>query len=183
MQALISISRTHHTLACLACAAAAMTALALGCGQTEFPDALDPTPNEVGDIVSSSLSPQEKRDRLAAMGVDDVTINGLLADERLANQFGGSLQDAIDKVAAGRMFDLTPDEVQYYGDATDITTYADEEAQAIADFFAEHAIGTPDDLQAFLDDPARELPEAIDQQDLEAVFITTSIDDVRDKLP
>ncbi len=162
----------------------AAAAFVLGCGQTEFPAALGPMYSDVNEVVTSgSLAPQEKRDRLAAMGIDEVTINGLLVDERLANQFGGSLADAIDKVAAGRLFDLTPDEVQYYGDATDATTYADSEAQAIADFFRQNAIGTPDDLQAFLDDPASELPEDIDQTDLETVFITTSIDDVRDKLP
>ncbi len=155
-----------------------------GCGQTEFPNAFDVILQDVDDVINNgSLDPQQKRNVLASWGIDEVTINGLLRDERLANQFGGSLESAIGKVSGGQMSTLTPDEVQYYGDASDVTTYPDDEAQAIVDFFERYGIDTPDDLTAFLGDPANELPEEIDQTNLEEVFINTSIDTVRDKLP
>lgn len=250
---------------------------------------------------NGSLGPQEKRDALADLGFDAVTINGLLADVRLANQFGGDLSTAYEKVVNDEFAKLTPDEVQVYGDATGQTTYSDDEAQAIVSFFQctrdptqvaieldnntdrrlvvtlrvgtspndtadslresgeaivrtldpnetsavmrdcdelgamfieqvvdeggvdegaesplwlrgrdfhccdkvtfslEFAPSTTDleisvsddrnqinsasDLQDFLDAPADELPDGIDETDLTAVFITTSPDDVRDQLP
>lgn len=156
---------------------------ATGCGQTVYDDALPPTLEQVDEIRNSStLEPQEKREALAAFGLDPVTINGLLQGERLANQFGGSLSSAIDKVSDGRFSEMTPDEVQYYGDATDVTTYADVEAQAIVDFFNDENVDTVEDLEAFLEDPATELPAEIDEVNLEEVFINTSLSYVRDKL-
>jgi hypothetical protein len=159
-------------------------ALAVGCGQTSFDAALAPSLEEVEAIRDDdSLEPQEKRDALTDLGIDSVTINGLLKDERLANQFGGDLSSAYYKVVNGHFSEMTPDEVQYYGDATGQTTYADTEAQAIVDLFNERNIDSPQDLEGFLDDPLVALPTAIGESTLIAVFITTSTDDVRDELP
>lgn len=169
--------------------------LAAGCGQTEFSAALDASLQAVERIRNdNSLEPQEKRDALAnELNLDpndpntDALINGLLQGEPLANQFGGTLSSAFDKVTHvddARWTDLTPDEVQFYGDAADVTKYADAEAQAIVDFFNDNAtINTSDGLEDFLDNPANELPAAIDETNLRAVFIDTSVNDVRDKLP
>jgi hypothetical protein len=160
--------------------------LLMGCGQTQFPNALDPTLEQVNSIRDSdSLDPQEKRDALAAFGIDPVTINGLLVDERLANQFGGDLSSAYQKVANNRMTELTPDEVQHYGDATDITSYSDEEAQAIFEFLNEtgDGISSRDELRGFLDDPTSVLPTEIDETVLRNVFVETGLSVVRDKLP
>lgn len=159
------------------------TVLVAGCGQNFFPESLPLLSDVLDGIVNDgSLDPQEKRDKLAAYGIDDVTINTLLRDERLANQFGGDLTSAMDKVENSRFATLTPDEVQYFGDATDLTTYADAEALAITELFQDESINSSDDLQAFLDDPATELPTAIDETNLKEVFINASLDTIRDKL-
>ncbi len=157
--------------------------LAVGCGQSEFPAALDATLEQVDDIRNDeSLEPQEKRDALAAFGIDPVTINGLLRAERLANQFGGDLSSAFEKVSNDRLSEMTPDEVQYYGDATEVTTYGDAEAQAIVELFADNNLNSRADLEDFLDDPATEVPAAIDEANLREVFVDTSLQDVRTKL-
>lgn len=155
-----------------------------GCGQTNFDAALPLTLEEVDEIRNNeNLEPQEKRDLFASFGISETTINGLLAEERLANQFGGDLQSAFDKVVGDALSTLTPDEVQVYGDATAVTTYEDEQALAIAGFFADNNIGSPEDLRSALDAPATQVPDAIDVSDMEAVFIDTDPDEVADQLP
>jgi hypothetical protein len=167
--------------------------LALGCGQTQYPDALPATLEEVERVVDDdSLDPEEKREQLAVLleiedasdpdSADAVLLNALLQDERLANQFGGNLSSAYDKVVGDQLSEMTPDEVQYYGDATDQVTLSDSEAQAIADLFGAERIDSLTDLEEFLDDPASELPDEIDEEDLRSVFIETSPNYVRDKL-
>ena len=158
-------------------------ALSAGCGQTEFPAVLDATLEQVDTIRDDeSLEPQQKRDALAEFGIDPPTINGLLQEQRLANQYGGDLSSAFDKVADDQLAAMTPDEVQFYGDATDVTTYDDAEAQAIVDLFNDNDLDSRDALEDFLDDPASEVPGTIDEAHLRDVFIDTSLDDVRDKL-
>ncbi len=157
--------------------------LAAGCGQTYFPDALDPSLEDVDRIrQSETLEPQEMRDALADSGIDNVTINGLLQEVRLGNQFGGDLSSAYNKVMEDQLSEMTPDEVQFYGDATDQVTLDDAEAQAIVDFFNDNDIDSLTELEEFLDDPTSELPAGIDETNLRSVFIDTSTDDVRDKL-
>jgi hypothetical protein len=157
--------------------------LAAGCGQTDYPATLNATLQEVDEIRNSStLEPQEMRDALAAFGIDAVTVNGLLWKVRLANQFGGDLASAYDKVVNDQLAEMTPDEVQFYGDATDEVTLDDAEAQAIADFFRDDSIDSLTELEDFLDDTANELPTGVDEENLRAVFIDTSTDDVRDQL-
>ncbi len=157
--------------------------LGAGCGQYFFPAALGATLAQVDEVRNSStLQPQEMRDELADYGIDSVTINGLLVDIRLANQFGGDLSSAYNKVVEDRLSEMTPDEVQYYGDATAVTTYSDAEAQAIVNLFGDNDIDSQTELEEWLDHPANELPPEIDEADLRAVFIDTSTDDVRDKL-
>lgn len=179
--------------------------MAAGCGQPWYPNALGATLEQV-DLIrnSDTLEPQEKRDELARLlGIEDpndpnsagaVLLNGLLQGERLANQFGAEysppLLSAYNKVNDNEHRRMTPDEVQYYGDATDQTTLDDAEAQAIADLFRElFPEGTLDDetdwqdlLTEYLDDPATELPPEIDEVNLRSVFIETDPDYVRDKL-
>ena len=160
--------------------------LAAGCGQTEYPAALNATLEQVDQIRDPNddvLTPPEKRDALAAYGIDPVTINGLLQGERLANQFGGDLSSAYEKVANDRLPDLTPDELQYYADATDTTTYGDAEAQAIVDFFVANEINSLSDVEDFITDPTKVLPSDIDETNLRSVFVDTSLDTVRDKVP
>lgn len=157
--------------------------LATGCGQTYFPDALPISQEKVNEIRNSTtLKPQEMRDLLAAYDIDEVTINGLLSTVRLANQFGGNLESAYNKVVGGRMAEMTPDEVQYYGDATEETTFSDKEALAIVKLFKDNDIDTIAELTTYLDDNADQLPDDVDEDNLRNVFIKTSTDDVLDKI-
>jgi hypothetical protein len=156
---------------------------ATGCGQPYYGAALDATLEQVELIrESDTLTPQEMREALAEYDIDPVTINGLLLGVRLANQFGGDLSSAYDKVVNDQLSEMTPDEVQYYGDATDQTTLDDAEAQAIVDFFQDDGINSLTELEGFLDDPANQLPDGIDEASLRSVFIDTSTEVVRDKL-
>ena len=154
-----------------------------GCGQLCYPDALDVTLEQV-DLIrnSDTLTPQEQRDALAEYGLDPLTINGLLSSIRLANQFGGDLSSAYDKVVNDQLSSMTPDEVQYYGDATDEATLEDAEAQAIVDLFQDNEIDSLTELEEWLDNEANELPAGIDELNLRGVFVDTSTDYVRDKL-
>jgi hypothetical protein len=160
---------------------------AAGCGQTYYPDDLGVTQEKVTAIrTSTTLTPQEMRDALAAYGIDEVTINGLLSTVRLADQFGGDLQSAYDKVVDGKLSQMTPDEIQFYGDATEVTTFADADAQAIVDFFKENGIDTTAELKALLDPDGDLTPNDIDanvdEQNLWDVFIDTDTDVVLAKL-
>lgn len=164
-------------------AAPALLAVA-ACSPSDLPADLGVTIEQVDRIRNdANLEPQEKREALAALGIDPVTINGLLAAERLGNQFGGDLESAYRKVVEERMNEMTPDEVQLYGDATAVTQYSDAEAQAISDLFAEQGIVSQQGLADFLDDPAGELPGAIDRNNLQAAFIDFDTNSVLEDLP
>ena len=124
---------------------------------------LDIVPPSLSDINrirdSETLSAAQKRAALTDLGLTPVVINGLLDDERLANQFGGDLRSAYEAVTEDRLDELTPDEVQIFGDAASEVAssvnydLSDEEAQAIVDFFQGNDISSQDELIAFLDDP------------------------------
>lgn len=150
-----------------------------GCGLQSPPASVGADLTQVDRIRNDmNLMPQEQRDALAALGFDAVEINGLLNTQRLANQFGGDLESAYRKVVGNTLNALTPDEVQAYGDATNVTTYTDAEAQRIATFFAANGITSTDDLGQFLDDPTHALPTGIDEQNLRDAFVDFNPDDV-----
>lgn len=154
------------------------------CSPTNLPANIGPTVQQVNRIVNDSdLTPQEKRESLRALGIDDVTINGLLVAERLGNQFGGDLESAYLKVVGRRLNEMTPDEIQFYGDATDETTYGDTEAQQIADFFVAAGITSQASLADYLENDSLEVPPLIDRDILEAVFVTFNSGDILDQLP
>ena len=161
-----------------------LLALGVGCGWRPYPASLVVNAETIDAIIADgTLDPQQKRDALAALDIDEVTINGLLRDERLANQFGGTLRGAYDKVVDEQMNTMTPDEIQLYGDATGIVEYDDDEAQAIVDFFEEAEITSADELEEYLDDVTQELPSDINDSDLSGVFIDTDTDVVLDEIP
>ncbi len=156
----------------------------VGCSPTDLPAGQDATIEQVDNVRNSAgLTPQEKREELRRFGFDEVTINGLLASERLGNQFGGDLESALVKIDEARMLELTPDEVQFYGDATAVTQYSDTEALAISRLFAEAGVTDVESLTEFLDDPASDVGAAINDDNLRAIFIDFDIDTVRDDLP
>lgn len=171
-----------HAIAGLSCAL--IGAGLLGCNRTDFPDYLPANQTQVNEIRNNSgLTAQEKRDALVALGFDDLTINALLKSERTGNQLGGTLRTAYDKVVNGQYDQMTPDEVQLYGDATAVATIDDATAQAIVTLFRDQSITSKSDLQTFLTDPARDLPDTIDATTLTEIFVNFNPNDIIDKLP
>ena len=153
-------------------------AAAVGCGQFVFPEQLPISAEQAREITANTeLTPQERRDQLVSLGVDDVTINGLMENVRLGNQFGGTLATARAKVLDGNFTALTPDEVQFYGDATGSGSFSDAEADDIQRFLVQEQLDTAEELQDWLDDSGNELPTGIDQGELVAVFIDADPDD------
>lgn len=157
--------------------------LTLACGLAQFPAGISDL--EAVDRIRNDedLTPLEARAALADLGFDEISINALLRDVRLGNQFGGDLASAFMKVDGEMLGAMTPDEIQAYGDATAATTYSDAEAQEIADLFSQTPLNTAAEIEAFLDDPASELPPGIDEQNLRAVFIDFDPQDVLDDIP
>ena len=156
-----------------------------GCGQTNFgSEVLDTDLTATTRIVNDAdLTGDEKRQQLAALGIPDTTINALLRDDRTANQFGGTLETAFNKVTGDGFASLTPDEIQLYGDASEEVTYSDQQGQAIASLFREAEIDNANELERYLDTPGAEFPPDVDSTDLRAVFVDFNPDDVLDDLP
>ena len=162
----------------------------LGCPSQNFPNAIDATLADVQAIVNdTALSLQQQRDKLAALGLSQTSINGILNGQRLGNQFGGTLQTAYDKVVAGHDSTLTPDEVQLYGDAAQKVsggpnfTISDAAAAAVVDLFVEHKLNTSADVSAFLADPTQDTPAAIPANLLQQLFVEFDPTQVNSQLP
>lgn len=164
--------------------------LALGCEVSSFPDSI---PTSLGDVNAIrndvDLSSAEKRAELGRLGVDQLTINAILASDRTGNQFGGDLESAFDKVSGGRLNDLTPDEVQIYADAAteedesidfDIT---DEEAAATVNLLVENGIDSTDALSTFLNNSNSEISPVIPEDFLDNVFLDFDANLLLPKLP
>ena len=173
---------------------AGLTALlalgAVGCGQRLYPDAADPVLLDVNAIVNNAnLGGQEKRERLEELGLDALTINALLRDTRTANQFGGTLRTAYDKVSAGRLTQLSADEIQIFADAAREVSggpsfnLTDEQAQAIVVVLGANNLSTSAQVEAFLDDPVNEVPSTVPANALKELFVDFDPDEVLDQLP
>ena len=88
-----------------------------GCPPEDYPALVPATLQQIDPIVNSTtLTPQQQRVQLEALGVVPETINSLLRNERTGNQYGGDLRTAYTKVTLPNFVLLTPDEVQIYGD-------------------------------------------------------------------
>lgn len=147
---------------------------------------------EVDRIVADAvLTPQERREQLTEQGLSASAINAVLRDERLANQFGGTVTSAFIKVVDGFFQDLSPDEIQLYGDeatAVDAEVNAglsDTQAQAVQTFFDENNIDNTAELAALLEDPvaAGEVPSAISDGVLTRLFVDFDPELLRTRLP
>mgnify|MGYP001492385456 CR=1 FL=1 len=170
---------------------AAGLALAAGCAVTEpsgVRGAVGITLNEASDIVSNDdLTPQEKRDALAEFGLDPLIINAIMSNERLGNQFGGTLRTAFDKVTGGRLSEMTPDEVQIYADAVgsaggENLNITDRAAQLMVLVFSDNEINTIEELETFLDDPISEIPTEIPSGALRSIFVDFDPEELRDQV-
>jgi hypothetical protein len=117
------------------------------------------------------------RTQLEDLGLDPSTINGLLQDKPLGNQFGGDLRTLYAKLTAPSFTELTPDELQIFAStasSVDDTLDADlndEEAQAVVTLFKTYDLNSPEDLDAFLGDPANVVPPVIPDGVLRSLFI------------
>ncbi len=162
----------------LAGPAVLVTCAATSCDSEVFDNSLSPRLASVTEIRdSTSLSGESKRAALAAMGLDPETINAVLRDERTANQYGGNLRTAFEKVTEDRLTALTPDEVQLYSDAAvDVDgtidfTITDPQADATVELFREFGIASREALDAFLGDPASAPPDGLPDGFLSDVFV------------
>lgn len=182
-------SLIRQTCGLLAVWTSTIALLACGCGTVDFPAALGGSTLDVDRIVGDAdLTGQEKRDQLAALGFSQTTINALLRDTRTANQFGGTLTTAFNKLTSGRLNELTPDEIQIYADAAEdaggpSVNIADDAALGIADFFIANSILTREDLEQVLADPSIEIPGIISVGSLTDVFVDFDPNEVIEQLP
>jgi hypothetical protein len=149
-----------------------------GCPPETYPNVVPATLAEINPIVdSTTLTSQQQRLQLAALGLVPETINALLRSERTGNQYGGDLRTAYEKVIVPNFELLTPDEVQIYGDGASEAdpnlsfSLTDSQAQAIVTLFADNALRTPDELSTFLADPATVLPTTIPDNTLTPLFV------------
>jgi hypothetical protein len=173
---------------CSATVLIGLAATLCGCPQSTYVDALPTTAEAVDRIRSdANLTAQEKREELRRLGLSDGTINAYLRSDRTGNQFGGDLRSALEKIRAGRFSDLTPDEVQIYGDAAQVVdagiqTIGDAQAEAIEEFFESEGLNTADNLRDFLNDPGQEVPSSIPDGILQTLFVDFDPADVEDQL-
>lgn len=188
-----AMSRRRLPSALLLLSAFAVTATSFpACSPATFPEALPASLDEVDRIRDDDgLTLTEKRANLADLGLTEIEINAVLSEERLANQFGGDLLSAYQKLSDGRYDELTPDEIQVFGDtASDLQgdleiSLSDTEAQAIAGFFDREGIATSEDVQDFLADPlnvaslSSDIPDGV----LEDLFVNFDIGSLLDELP
>lgn len=164
-------------------APAALAALA-GCGTVHFPGEFDADLTQVNQIRNNAdLTGQEKRDQLRALGIDDVTINGLLRGERTANQFGGTENTAFDRVTGDQLAAMTPDEIQLYGDLSSAATFTDAQAQELAELFLSQNLMEVEALKTWLEDNDIDSATGLTDEDVQAVFVDTDPDTLIPNLP
>jgi len=149
-----------------------------GCPPEEY-DQLAPATMRVIDRIRNDddLSATEKRAQLEELGLDPVVINALLKEERVANQYGGDLRTAYQKVTEPDLRKLTPDEVQIYGDeASEVDNtinleLTDEQAQAIVDLLRREDLISSADVREFMENPDNEVPSVIPDGALRKLFV------------
>ncbi len=164
--------------------------LAIGCEISSFPNSVPVSLEDVNAIrADSDLTAAEKRAGLERLGIDTVTINAILVDDRTGNQFGGDLESAHAKVSGQRLNDLTADEVQIYADAASdedssfIFDSTDQEAAATVNLFVENNIASTDALSTFINDSSNVIPAVIPEDFLNNVFLDFDPSLLLDQLP
>lgn len=152
--------------------------LAGGCPPEDYSNLVPLTQAEITRIVNDeNLNPQEQRLQLEALGVSPLTINALLRDKPLGNQFGGDLRTAYQKVIEANLQALTPDEIQIYAaqvasvDSTLGANFSDAQAQDIVDFLADSDLSSAEELATFLAQSPEFVPSSVTADDLQNVFV------------
>lgn len=137
----------------------ALLACLCGCPGEYFPNSSDAVQGQVTQILSDGdLTAAQQREALEELGLGNEAINLLLDNERLANQDGGDLGSAYDKVVGGALASMTPDELQHYADAGDTAAglglnLGDTNAALIARILSENGLNTADQVSNYLADP------------------------------
>jgi hypothetical protein len=165
-----------------ALAAVALSCVALlagGCPPETFPDLVPATLAEITRIqAEDTVRPQDQREELEALGLSPSTINALLRDKDLGNQFGGDLRSAYLKVVEPDFQALTPDEIQIYAAAATTLqsslgiSFTDVQAQDIVDFFSSADLSSPEELAAFLEATPEFVPSSVTAANLQSLFVT-----------
>lgn len=153
--------------------------LAGGCPPETYPDLVPATQAEITRIHDDdTLRPQEQREQLEALGLSPSTINAILQDKDLGNQYGGTLRTAYLKVVEPDFQALTPDEIQIYASAATslqsalAISFTDVQGQAIVDFFASADLSSPAELAAFLEATPEFVPSSVTAANLQSLFVT-----------
>ena len=153
--------------------------LAGGCPPEDYRDLVPATLAQITRIHDdTTLRPQEQRTQLEALGLSPLTINAVLHDKTLGNQFGGDLRSAYLKVVKPDFEALTPDEIQLYAAAaTSLQSalginFTDAQAQDIVDFFATADLSSPAKLTTFLDATPDGVPSSVTAANLRSLFVT-----------
>jgi hypothetical protein len=140
----------------------------VGCPPEDYAGLLPPTQAQIAQIHDDpNMPPPEMRSRLAELGLDPVTINAIMQDKPLGNQFGGTLRTAYDKLVSGNFTALTPDEIQLYAIAAGQVDPAvsvqinDAQAQALVTMFQDSDLQTPTQVAAWLDTPGNFVPAVL----------------------
>jgi hypothetical protein len=155
------------SLVALSLSAGALTLL-VGCPPEDYPSLLPPTQAQIARIHDDpDMSPSEMRSRLAELGLDPVTINAVMQDKPLGNQFGGTLRTAYGKLSSGNFTTLTPDEIQIYGteiggvDPALAVQLNDQQAQSVLTLFQSNDLQNPAEVAAWLDTPGNFVPAGL----------------------
>lgn len=171
-------------------AAAVFAVVCAGCANYVTPsDAIPGASIAAVDAIrdSDDFGAQEKRQMLASLGLDSLLIDAILTDVREANQGGGDLASALEKIRGGRYSELTPDEIQIYSDAiagdatavgsettvgSETVAVTDEGAANISAFFTANNLNTAGELDDFLNDATKVVPDGVPEDVLQSVFVT-----------
>jgi hypothetical protein len=168
---------------------AGLAAGLIGCDR-QYPAQFPTTIQEVNEIVNDTdLTPQQKRERLEALGLTPVVINAVLRDDETGNQFGGDLTSAFAKIVQGRLNELTPDEVQIYAEAASEApsgpnvSFSDDQAQLVVNLFVDNELRTLAEVEGYLSNESNELHGDLNRDRLTELFVEFDPNNVRDQLP
>lgn len=154
-----------------------------GCGQTNFDSDISNLDRVAAIRDNANLTGDEKRQELRDLGFDDVNINGLLRSDRTANQFGGTAETGLNKVADGLLNTMTPDEIQLYGDLVGEATFSDAQAQELLNLLVLNGLATRDQLKTFLEDNDIDSPAGLEVGEIQATFVDADPEDFIANLP
>ena len=154
-----------------------------GCGQTNFDNDISDLDRVAVIRDDANLTGDEKRQELRDLGFDEVDINGLLRADRTANQFGGTAETGLNKVADGLLNTMTPDEIQLYGDLVGEANFSDAQAQELVNLFVLNGITTRDQLKTFLEDNDIDSPAGLEVGEVQATFVDADPEDFIANLP